>query len=443
MVKQLKQHFKEHAWLHLAGFVSAVAYGSLAFESREIEPVSLSFFYTCWLVAWAALVLFFVRLRRGSVSFSLIGILVWAAIFRVMGIIAIPMLAEDDYFRFLWDGYRFAETGSPYQEIPADFFDKSDLPESMSEIVYDINHPHLPTIYGPVAELVFLLSYKIAPGSLIVLKIFFVLFEALLLFLLSRLMSMRWLAFIAWCPLLVIENSFQAHPEMIGVAFMVWAVLAGKNGRPWMAMMFLGVATSAKVFAVLLWPFIVEKARWFRQGVMLAGVIVLIYLPFLLQREDAGSISLQAMATEWEFNSAGYALLRELSETHARLLSLIIYAVAYVALVISYWWRKRNDPAHQPRLDVVFGLFFFLSPVINPWYLLWLLPFSILTPRWWSLTAVFAVTLSYITGLNLNSAHLEDFAIPLNVKLLEFGIILGALLFDTWIKRKRRENAVG
>jgi len=440
---RLGQHLRTSWWLHLTGIVSTITYTFLSLGSQQIEPISLTFFFLSWGVVWAALLNVFLWSQKKKLQISLIVVVLWAALFRIAGIAAVPMLSEDDYFRFLWDGYRFAETGDPYQDIPADFFDDSEVSEPMSEIVYDINYPHLPTIYGPVMEVVFLASYKIAPGNLIVLKIFFVLFEGFFLLLLSRFLNSRWFLFAAWCPLLVLENSFQAHPDLIGISLMTWAFLASKKGQPWIAMLALGLASSAKIFAILLWPFIVKKECWFRQGVLMATVIVAAYWPFISLSQDgsAGSISLQAMATGWEFNAAGYALLKLVSsEAYARPLTLAIFALIYLILLFKFWQANFKGVTKQPPLDLVFGAFFFLSPVINPWYLLWLLPFAFANPRSWSLIALCVVSLSYATGLNLESQNLNDFEIPLWVKLIEFSLIAFAILIDRKNIRRRSEK---
>ena len=433
----LFRHLKSYWWLHLAGLISATIYTSLSHRSLQIDPVPLHYFFICWSAVWVLLLATLLTAWKKKVKIPFFAIIIWTVVFRITGIVAIPMLSEDDYFRFLWDGYRFAETGNPYGEIPADFFDDSNISEPMSEIVYDINYPHLPTIYGPVMEVIFWISYQIAPGSLIALKILFTLFEGLLLYLLSRTLNSRWFLFAAWCPLLIFESSFQAHPDLIGVSLMFLAFFAAKKGNPWLAMIFLGLASSAKVFAVLLWPFIVQKDRWFRQGVFMAGVILMIYLPFIGQQSDAGSTSLQAMATGWEFNPAIYVLLKQFTESYARILSLGSFALIYLILVIQFWKKNIKQTETSPPLDLVFGAFLILSPVINPWYLLWLLPFSLTTPRYWSLTAVFIVSISYATGLNLESESLADFQIPIHIQIIEFGLITLAIGIDRYCSIKR------
>jgi len=65
-----------------------------------------------------------------------------------------------------WDGRQFATTGNPYASAPATFFKDAEVPERFSSILDQINYPHVPTIYGPVCQVGFLVSYWIAPGRL-------------------------------------------------------------------------------------------------------------------------------------------------------------------------------------------------------------------------------------------------------------------------------------
>ena len=78
------------------------------------------------------------------------------------------------------------------------------------------------------------------------------------------------------------------------------------------------------------------------------------------------------------------------------------------------------------------------SPVINPWYLLWLLPFAAIVPSAFAWTASVAVFLGYVTGLNLNDGDLHPYQQPAWVRPLEFGLILLALAYDLFRRRSTR-----
>lgn len=414
--------------LHALGLLSLVSYGILAWKGRETgESLDLNIFYLLLTIPWLSLLFLF--FKKG-LKVSLRSIIFWAVLFRLAGILALPTY-EDDYFRFLWDGYRFAESGDPYTGTPFDFFGDPDVPEKLNEVLGQINHPDYPTLYGPPLEVVFLMSWYLWPAKLWGLKILFVLAEAMMLFALFKITSRKQFLFAAWCPLMVFETSFQAHPDIIGVAFLTFALVSMTQGKSYRSALFLGWAIASKIFAILAVPFALKWKNWPLQSAILAGVMSLLYLPFLLQGSNAGWTSTSAMAGDWEFNAAGYSLLRSaLPSQFARLAALTLFALCYGTLVIWFWWKQyRKDPVPAP-LDVVYACFFLFSPVINPWYLLWMVPFVVIRPKCWSITALAVVSLSYMTGLNLQRDDLENFSIPLAVKGIEFGSIMLALLWD-------------
>jgi hypothetical protein len=106
------------------------------------------------------------------------------------------------------------------------------------------------------------------------------------------------------------------------------------------------------------------------------------------------------------------------------------------ALVYFIWlWKDfRGGESTIPRGDWIFGAFLFFSPVANPWYFIWILPFVALQPSLWGATALTTVLLSYITGQNLQSTTLDAFNHPGWVRPLEFLPVLVVLVFEYWRK---------
>ena len=70
------------------------------------------------------------------------------------------------------------------------------------------------------------------------------------------------------------------------------------------------------------------------------------------------------------------------------------------------------------------------SPVVNPWYLVWLLPYAALRPSCWAWTASIIVSLSYITGLNLADSDLLAYQVAAPARIIEMAGIAVALLID-------------
>jgi len=159
---------------------------------------------------------------------TLLWLLAFALLFRLLGVLTFPVL-EDDFYRYLWDGRMFAQTGSPYGVVPADFFQSINLTERFETILDGINHPDVATIYGPTLQLVFGLSYQLAPGAVWPLQCVFALADvAVLLILLkfvapdSRSHLVCWSLY-AWSPLLIKEFATTAHPDVLGALFVVIA----------------------------------------------------------------------------------------------------------------------------------------------------------------------------------------------------------------------------
>ena len=94
------------------GFWCALGYAALAVLARQPGEPPLPAFLL--LVAWTGLPVFglYLHFRRREEPFPLGRLIFWAVAFRVCGLAGGPFY-EDDFYRYLWDGYRFATTGSP------------------------------------------------------------------------------------------------------------------------------------------------------------------------------------------------------------------------------------------------------------------------------------------------------------------------------------------
>ena len=130
------------------------------------------------------------------------GILACAAIMRILALSEAPFLSTDVY-RYVWDGRVQAAGISPYRYIP-------DAPQLNAlrdaEINPQINRAHYaPTIYPPVAQVIFLFVGKIS-STVGAMKVAMVLFEALTIFAIVKLLVIAGLPrervlIYAWNPL--------------------------------------------------------------------------------------------------------------------------------------------------------------------------------------------------------------------------------------------------
>lgn len=480
--------------LHGAGFMSALLYlylGSLSTnQTHHLLWPFLAIMLVLALVSWGLYVALNARYVQPSETSgqSLAwlkawrGILLWAVIFRLIGLSFEPIL-EDDYFRYLWDAFHFAVNGTPYGHAPSEYFgathfggagqDNVAISPQFQTILDGINYPDTPTIYGPVLQYAFLLAYYLTPGEVFGLQLVFTFAEILLLLVLAKMSPRPALILFAWCPLLIKETAFTAHPDVLGVLLLMVSLLALQRSRLALAAILLGLSLGAKIFAILLAPIILLRCRPIHWLLCLL-TLALVYAPFVLIN-SADIYGLFAFAKDWQFNGSAHALLVYLHSHiggHEAWPKLAV-AVAFCSFYAWYMWHyfvvesgfKFPPESHPrslvlknisrlkalfrhcqskalalPRGDWIFGVFFLLAPAVNAWYLVWLLAFAATYPTRWAWAASFMLLLSYVVGGNLDESTAQLLGLdpetmglyqqPFIARVLEYGIIFLALFFD-------------
>lgn len=188
------------ALLHLEVSLPRFFISSSPRLSLQENAIRLSWFYSILGAAWTISLLLYFFSRRSEGPIRIWDIILWAVIFRFIALGAIPIY-EDDFYRFLLDGWVFANRGSPYDLAPLELFSNPDLPLFIHDILDQVNYPHVPTIYGPTLEYVFLLGYLAAPGNLLALKACFFTADLVLLRLIAKFFKPRHLFFLCLVPI--------------------------------------------------------------------------------------------------------------------------------------------------------------------------------------------------------------------------------------------------
>jgi hypothetical protein len=360
-------------------------------------------------------------------------ILFWAILFRFVSYATFPIF-EDDIYRYLWDGYTFFTTGNPYGIPPADYFLKDDLGTLHSAILDGVAYPDIPTIYGPVCELIFMVSYWIAPMEIWPIRTFVLLADAGLLLCLHRLAPARGIVLYAWCPLIVHSFAMNLHSDIFGVFFIALALVLYKkqNTASWIGgglAVCLALAVASKLFALLVVPFLIRK-NW-RIWLAFSLCLVVIYLPFVLQGATEWE-GLRAMNQHWLFNASVFTLLNSIvGFGTAKILTMTLFLAIYAYMIRNAFLFNTG----VPRGDIIFGVFFLLSAVVNPWYWIWALLFAAIYPSLWAWFCSAALMLSYATGINLPGWGLDSYQQPDWIVILEYSSI--ALVLLTNLKSSR------
>ena len=211
------------------------------------------------------------------------------------------------------------------------------------------------------------------------------------LLILRHLAPARGLLLYAWCPLIIHSFAFNLHVDIFAIFFIALACLLFLQRHYYQMAICLAFAVASKIFALLVVPLLLGKLitshrslkSWLAIAVFTLALLT-IYLPFMLngQTEIQG---LLAMNREWQFNAPIFALLNHALGFYA---AKILTAGVFIALYATIAFKFFRPQESLPRADIIFGCFFLLSAVVNPWYWIWVLLFAAITPSLWPGCAV-------------------------------------------------------
>ncbi len=296
-------------------------------------------------------------------------------------------LYDDDIWRYLWDGHAQSGGFNPYLHAPTHerLDELTNGSEVWSVIRENINYADTPTIYPPLAQFVFRLAHRLAPGSVLTMKSVIVCFDLLaaLFLALSLKASGRAMALVilyAWNPLVIKVFAGSGHIDAVLVAALAATTyFMIRRARSLTALSF-GLAILAKLSPVVLLPFVLKRLGW-RYAWLVAAVVMIGYAPFI----SAGAAmftGFRQFAREWQFNAGPFALLNWLTNfltTDPASAARAICGLAIIGLIAWLVWRDDGQPASFAKFAALaLGALVLLSPAVMPWYVTWLLPLAIL-----------------------------------------------------------------
>ena len=307
--------------------------------------------------------------------------LIWTiAVLARLALLPLAPELSDDIHRYLWDGHVLAAGINPYGYAPGD--------EALAAIRTpwhgEINHPDVPTIYPPLAQLLFA-AVAIAGGSIVGAKALWLGFDLGCGLLLQRIATRAGrnpapvLVWYLWSPLLIVETAWSAHFDSVGLFVMAALILAAGGGgrdagwrRPAGLGALLAAATLVKFAPAAALPALIRRHGWITL-IAFAAVCAALYLPFAGAGAAALTEGLRTYARHWSANEGAFAviaaLVRDPVDARAAAAALVV-AVAACAT-----WRR--FPIDEALLWII-GAGLLLSPTVHPWYALWVLPMAAL-----------------------------------------------------------------
>lgn len=349
---------------------------------------------------------------RSAIDRTLLAWLLGVGVLLRLILFASTPILETDYFRYLWDGAVTAHLINPFAYAPIDVLtldEESNVPASLqtlseqgSDVLSQINHGDLRTIYPPIAQGAFALAYLIRPWNLNAWRAVLLLFDlaavGLLALLLRHLqLPLSHLVIYWWNPLLLREMYNAGHMDVIVLPFVLGAIYWALKSRFVGAALLLGLAVGAKVWPVLLLPLLLrplfsQPRKLLAALLVFAVVSAAMFYPIWQAGLESDS-GFTAYSQRWEMNDSFFVLVLWVADGLRRLLHLddalsqtMARAMTGVMLSALLLWKMRRQPSSEIDLCnnclVIVAALFLLSPVQFPWYAVWFLPLVTLRPRW-------------------------------------------------------------
>ncbi|MGE3537679.1 MAG: glycosyltransferase 87 family protein [Candidatus Tectimicrobiota bacterium] len=367
---------------------------------------------------------------------SLALIVVFAVLFRLL-VVASPLILSSDLYRYVWDG-RVQRAGiNPYRYAP----EAEALAGLRDTAIYpQVHRPALPTIYPPVAQMLFALITALVPDSVRGMKQSMLCFDLITLVLIILLLKRTGQApervlLYAWSPLVVFEFAGSGHVDVLMLPLLLLALLARLAQWPALAGVLLGLATLTKLYPAVVFPALYQRAeRRFPLGFAITLVLGYgLYLP------GAGSQVfgyLPGYFGPWEDFNGGLRSWLTLAfmplTEQARLLAAAVCALLLLVVAYRVHWRVQESNVLQCAGVMIAAYLLLVPTTFHPWYVIWLLPCLCVRPLWGWLYLSGAIALSYV------AYTLEYPTVPLPLHLLEFVPCYGLLLLQRYWPSLRR-----
>ncbi|MEM1182916.1 MAG: hypothetical protein AAGM22_31520, partial [Acidobacteriota bacterium] len=412
-----------------------VLHGALVLLGNPARHVFLAVGF--WIAAALAWALAVKRLEARLDVLSLLGV---AAVLRLV-LLPLPPSLSDDAVRYLWDGRVVASGANPYLLAPKD----TRLSELQDDAWLTMPHKHVPTVYPPLALVVFSVA-GFTPAPFLVLKIILVLADLVGCWLLARLARrlgapVGRAAWYAWSPLVTLEVAGQGHVDGLMVPLMIAAVAAlYAPARPWRAGAAAAGGVLAKLVPLVLLPIwartLVDRRREFeRAKVFLVATALVLIIGLLPVVASVGGVppGLLTYAKSWDWNGPLYEPLwraidavdpidgvkggldrlkdwtgwhdfwnRFFPLVYPEFLAKLVLWAGFGLFFLAELRPHRDDP--RPPVAAtgrLVGALLLTAATVYPWYVLWVLPWAALARRasWLTLAALpAALAVAYVVA---------------------------------------------
>ncbi|MFX0556474.1 glycosyltransferase 87 family protein [Maribacter sp. CXY002] len=368
-------------------------------------------------------------------------------LFRLVFLFAEPNLSQD-FYRFIWDGELVSNFINPYVELPEILIEQSNLVIANAHELYNgmgtLSAKHYSN-YPPLNQILFGLATvfggKTILGNIIVIRGIVILADIGIFYFGRKLLKQLNLSphLIFWYflnPLIIIELTGNLHFEGVMLFFFIWGLYLIGSNKWKLAGIVYGISISIKLIPLLFLPLFLKHLGWKKSILfyMVVGITCLLtFIPFYTPEFITNySKTVGLWFSNFEFNAGLYNVIKQIAITFdSKPWELIktygkITQITTIIIVLSYTFFKSNFKLSDLINSMlwILTLYYFIAPTVHPWYLVFLVMLSILTPYRYALLWSAVVILSYFAYSN--TSYTEN----LWVLVIEYVLVYGFLLYE-------------
>ncbi len=463
MKKEIALREKRSSRLGVYAFFSLLTWLAVTLLSRGFLGTE-GFFYDLpnarmpfgrfFILYTAAFVLYLLAVSKVSKlsadRLSIFVVIAGAFLFRLVLLPGVPV-HENDIYRYIWDGKVFTSGINPYKYPPIqasikpsskdlrkDFETLKSLRDNDPRFYRRISFKDIPTIYPPLTQAVFALSTFLAPGSIWFMKLLFIFFDMgviIITFMILKVLNRNPLYIIvyAWNPLVLKEFSNSGHYDALAVLLVMAAVYLLLREKHVFSFACLGLGFLSKFFPLALVPFFLLKKQY-RAFLAFFAVVLAGYLPFFIWGDTDFFAVFKGLGTytrEWSNNGFIFELIYSVNSIFSSkplILSKITCGILFTFTWLLIFFRRQTV---IEKMFWALTALFLLSPVGDPWYFCWVIPFLCIYCRYSLIALSYLLILSYfVFTRDFGSLKLYGFKIDI-ILLMQYIPFYLFLLFES------------
>ena len=439
MFNQIASYWKLHKFPILIVIASLAFYYVFAYHLVRSDFIRL-------LLLYGALFFFCFKLIQFE-KWNYRFLLVAGILFRLVFLIALPNLSQD-FYRFIWDGELVSQGINPYLQSPDMIMAQGMIIPENGELLHqgmgELSARNFSN-YPPLNQLLFALSTIIGSNvvlnSAIAMRVLIILADIGILYFGRKLLKNlnRSPHLIFWYflnPLVIIELSGNLHFEGVMLFFFIWAVYLLSKENWWGAAIVFALSIHVKLIPILFLPLFLRYFHW-RKTVyfyLLTGAVsILLLLPFYSPEFYSHySKTVGLWFSNFEFNAGLYNGLKHIaSQFDIEAWKLIKvygkitpYLIIGTTLVFTFTLKKGNLNSLLKSMLWVLSIYFFLSTIIHPWYIVFLVLLTLFSEYRYSLFWSALVILSY------SAYSTEGFNEQLWLLFIEYFVVFGFMIYE-------------